>query len=70
MTVEDNEEMDTADGPPEETRSVGLDKGKGRASEEEQFKGEEVSSSRRKRPRVDPFSGEPPHTLSKASIKF
>jgi hypothetical protein len=61
---EDEEAMDTADDPPEETRSVGLNKGKGRASEEEQSKGEEVSSSRRKRPRVDPFSGEPPYILS------
>lgn len=62
---EDEEVMDTADSPPEETRSVGLDKGKGRASEGEQSKGEEVSSSRRKRARVDPFSGEPPYILSK-----
>jgi len=57
MAAEDKEAMDTADGPPEETRFVGLDKGKGRASEEEQSEEEEVSSSRRKRPRVDPFSG-------------
>lgn len=63
--VKDDEAMITTDDPPEETRPMRLDKGKGRASEEEQSKGEQVPSSRRKRPRVDPFSGEPPSTLSK-----
>lgn len=53
---EDEEARDT-DGPPEDTGSIGLDKGKGRASEE-------VSSSRRKRARVDPFSGEYRYVLS------
>ncbi|KAH0837940.1 hypothetical protein J3R83DRAFT_6174 [Lanmaoa asiatica] len=55
--AEDEEAMDTADASPEDTRSTGVDKGKGRASEEEQSKGEEVPLSRRKRPRVDPFFG-------------
>ncbi|KAI9570171.1 Sas10/Utp3/C1D family-domain-containing protein [Boletus coccyginus] len=56
MAAEDEEAMNIPDDPPEGTRSVGLDKGKGRASEEEQSNDEKVSSSRRKRPRVDPFS--------------
>ena len=56
----DIEAMDAEDSPPEEARFTGLDKGKGRASEEEQSKSEEVASSRRKRLRMDPFSGEPP----------
>lgn len=63
--VGDDEAMDTADDPPEETRPMRLDKGKGRAAEEEQSKGEGFPSSRHKRPRVDPFSGESPYTLSK-----
>ncbi|KAF8131670.1 hypothetical protein EV363DRAFT_1330693 [Boletus edulis] len=53
--VED-EATDIADPPPEEPRYTRLDKGKGRASGEEQSKGEEVPSSRRKRPRIGPFS--------------
>lgn len=67
--VEDDKEMDTTDGPLEETRSMGLDKGKGRASQEDQFKDQEVSSSRRKRLRVNPFSGVPPHPV-KVSTGF
>ncbi|KAG6380787.1 hypothetical protein JVT61DRAFT_5171 [Boletus reticuloceps] len=54
--VED-EAIDIADPPPEEPRYTRLDKGKGRASGEEQSKGGEVPSSRRKRPRIGPFSG-------------
>ncbi|KAN0100234.1 hypothetical protein V8E55_000218 [Tylopilus felleus] len=52
----DEEPMGTADGLPEETRFTKLDKGKGRASGTEQSKGEEVTSSKRKRPRVDPYA--------------
>lgn len=65
--VEDDDPMDTTE-DPEETRTLGRNKGKGRASEEEQSKGEEAPSSRRKRPRVDPFSGEPPYILSKHQL--
>lgn len=54
----DEEPMGTADGLPEETRFTKLDKGKGRASGTEQSKGEEVTSSKRKRPRVDPYASE------------
>lgn len=68
MVAEDEEAMNIPDDPPEETRSVGLDKGKGRASEEEQPNDERVSSSRRKRPRVDPFSSEPPYILSEHQL--
>lgn len=57
LEVFDEEAADEArdaidtDGPPEDTRPVGVDKGKGRALEE-------APSSRRKRPRVRPPSGE------------
>jgi len=64
MAAEDEEATNIPDHSPEETRSVGLAKGKGRASEEGQSKGKDVFSPRRKRPRVDPFSGEPLYILS------
>ncbi|KAG8219419.1 hypothetical protein J3R82DRAFT_342 [Butyriboletus roseoflavus] len=57
LEVFDGEAVDTADESPEEARFVGRDKGKGRAPEQEPSKGEEAPSSRRKRLRVDPFSG-------------
>jgi len=52
---EDPEAMDAEDGEPEDLELKRLDKGKGRASEEDEE--EQVPSSRPKRPRVDPFSG-------------
>jgi len=56
-TDTEDEAMDIAGPLPEEPRYTRLDKGKGRASGEEQSKGGEVPPSRGKRPRVDPFSG-------------
>lgn len=59
-----DEDEDATGDPPEETTSVGLDKGKARASDYETSKDEEASS-RRKRPRIDPFSGKSPCISSK-----
>lgn len=56
---DDDETMET-DGPPADTKSISLEKGKGRALEEE------APPSRRKRPRIDPFSGK--HCASCQSV--
>ncbi|KAF9225346.1 C1D-domain-containing protein [Gyrodon lividus] len=56
---DDDDAMDIADGLPEEarTRPLSLNKGKGRASNEEQSSQEDQAPTpRRKRPRIDPFS--------------
>ena len=58
--VDDDEEAMETDGPPADTKSISLEKGKGRALEEE------APPSRRKRPRIDPFSGK--HCTSCRSV--